>query len=210
LLETEESVPFYDHLSHIEELIISMISTAIETLGPALHRRRVEMLQSIAKPFPKVEYQDTVAMLGKRFGTNLSHREELRVVSAHGDRPVWIINFPEQLKFFNMKNLQDRPELVASADLLLPCAGETVGAAERECDYYRVIRKLRRSTMLTQMRKAGIDIRTFSWYLNVLRDRRVPIHSGCGIGLARMSQFILGHADIRKAAAFPLNRSMIL
>ena len=107
------------------------------------------------------------------------------------------------------KNSED-PRVVNSVDLILPICGEAVGGAEREYEYGKVLEKLQRSLMLKQIKAKGWNVNEFGWYLNNLKACGSLPHAGCGIGLSRITQFISGERDIRKATLFPLNRRMLL
>jgi aspartyl/asparaginyl-tRNA synthetase len=63
--------------------------------------------------------------------------------------------------------------------------------------------------MFKQLTERGGSIEDFKWYLEFYEKNRCP-HSGCGIGLNRVTQFILGTDDIRATTAFPMNRESIL
>jgi asparaginyl-tRNA synthetase len=88
-------------------------------------------------------------------------------------------------------------------------SGEAVGAAEREYRYDKLYRRLADSTMLRQLVEKGGSIEDFKWYLEFYKAHG-SLHSGCGIGLNRVTQFVLGTDDIRATTAFPLNKESIL
>ena len=108
-----------------------------------------------------------------------------------------------------MKENEENPLIVNSADLPLLFSGEAVGAAEREYEYEKLKKRLLNSTMLKQLIEKGGSPKDFDWYLEFYKKHGEP-HSGCGIGLNRVTQFILGSNDIRTTTVFPLNRESIL
>ena len=105
-----------------------------------------------------------------------------------------------------MRINDDDARIVNSTDLLLPFAGESAGAAEREHEYATIVERLHTSTMYERLLEHGAQPEDFDWYLDAHKDKEIPLHSGAGIGMARLAQFILGVEDIRDAVPFLLNR----
>jgi len=64
--------------------------------------------------------------------------------------------------------------------------------------------------MLKQLRAKGGSIRDFDWYIDAYRKYETGPHAGCGIGLNRVTQFMLGVNDIRMCTAYPLNRETLI
>jgi len=95
----------------------------------------VEGLRSVKKPFGRITYTKAVELLagyGVKWGDDLKSSHEKMLVNINGNKPLFVTHFPKAMKFFNMKENDESPEVVNSADLLLPAGGEAVGAAERE------------------------------------------------------------------------------
>jgi asparaginyl-tRNA synthetase len=88
-------------------------------------------------------------------------------------------------------------------------SGEAVGAAEREYRQDKLHGRLLNSSMFIQLVEKGGSIEDFKWYLEFY-EKQGFLHLGCGIGLNRVTQFILGVDDIRATTAFPMNRESIL
>ena len=105
---------------------------------------------------------------------------------------------------------EKNPKLVDSADLILPFGGEAVGAASREYRADRLKKRLSESQMLKQLKNKGGSIKDFDWYINVYRKYKTAPHAGCGIGLNRVTQFVLGVDDIRMCTAYPLNKETLV
>ncbi len=103
-----------------------------------------------------------------------------------------------------------RGVVVNSCDLLLPFSGESAGAAEREHEHDRIVERLKSSEMYKRLKQLGVEDEDFDWYLDAHKDKNIPLHSGAGIGMARVAQFILGTDDIREAVPFVLNRENLL
>ena len=102
------------------------------------------------------------------------------------------------------------PRVVNSTDLLLPFSGESAGAAEREHEHQVIVDRLHESDMYARLIAAGATDADFAWYLDAHIGREIPLHSGAGIGMARVAQFILGLDDIREAVPFLVNRDSLL
>jgi asparaginyl-tRNA synthetase len=124
-------------------------------------------------------------------------------VKAMGWKPLFITNYPTEIKFFNMRQVPGKDEIVNSADLLLPYAGESVGSAERENDHDKLVARLQDSQMFKVLSSRGKTLDDFKEYLDFIKENPV-LHSGCGIGFARVAQSVLGLPDIRMATAYPL------
>ena len=149
-----------------------------------------------------------MAAYGVTWGDDLKSYHEQFLVKIHGDRPLFITHYPKAIKFFNMRVNSKNPQIVNNTDLILPCSGEAVGAAEREYEYEAVYERLAESNMLKQLVQRGGGISDFQWYLDFYKKHNVP-HAGCGIGLNRVTQFVLQTDDIRATTVFPLNRESL-
>jgi asparaginyl-tRNA synthetase len=214
LIELEFAGNFTELLEHIEGTIYSMINTVLQEREGELQLLGVntERLRKIKKPFEKITYTEAVGLLaeyGVKWGDDLKSHDEATIVQMMGNQPIFVTHFPKAMKFFNMRENDENPAIVNSADLLLPVGGEAVGAAEREYKYERLHRRLVNSSMFRQLVEKGGGIADFDWYLEFYKAHG-SLHSGCGIGLNRVTQFVLGTDDIRATTAFPLNRESIL
>jgi len=214
LIELEFAGDFEELLEHVEGTICSMINCALDERREELQLLNVnaERLRKLKSPFGRISYTEAVKLLaehGVRWGDDLKSRHEALLVNLSGNQPLFVTHFPKAIKFFNMKENDDNPTIVNSADLLLPISGEAVGAAEREYRYDKLYQRLIDSTMFKQLVQKGGSIEDFRWYLEFYKEHRI-LHSGCGIGLNRVTQFMLGVDDIRASTAFPLNRESIL
>lgn len=214
LIELEFAGGFKELLEHIEGLICSMVGCLLREREEELQLLSVdtERLRKIRRPFKKVTYTEAVELLaeyGVEWGDDLKSYHEKKLVEMNVNQPQFVTHFPKAIKFFNMKENEENAAIVNSADLLLPLSGEAVGAAEREFRYEKLYKRLVNSTMFRQLVEKGGSIEDFGWYLEFYKEHGI-LHSGCGIGLNRVTQFALGTDDIRATTAFPLNRESIL
>lgn len=209
LIEIEFPGDFERLLTHIESTVHAMIHAAAE-LKDELDLLGVdpERLKEIKKSFARMTYSEAITKL-RHLGIKIEFGDDLKSMhekTLAGNAPLFITHYPEAIKFFNMKR---NGNLVNSCDLILPFSGEAAGAAEREHNYDLLIEKLEHSPMYARLLEKGKDIKDFEWYLNIVKEHSIQ-HSGCGIGLNRIMQFILGSDDIRASTAFPMNRESLM
>jgi len=211
LLEIEFEGDFNELLEHIENTICNMIS---ETLKEEKILKEIgvdtERLKSVKKPFKKITYDEAVKKVGLEWGSDLKSKHEKMLVEMYGNQPLFITHFPKPIKFFNMRENDFKSDIVNSTDLILPGSGEAVGAAEREYRYEKLKERLKNSEMMKKLEARGGGMQDFQWYLDCVKNHGIKLHSGCGIGLNRVTQFVLGTDDIRKCTVFPLNSETIM
>lgn len=119
--------------------------------------------------------------------------EHEKYLCQHFDNsPVFITNYPIDIKAFYMKNNPDE-KTVACFDLLLPEIGELIGGSMRE-DNYDVLRE--------KAQKTGLDMSNLGWYFDLRKYGYAP-SGGFGLGLERLIMFISGTENIRDTIAFP-------
>lgn len=197
-------------LAHIEGTVKRMVRGALEEektlreLGANVDRA-VYMAE---QPFGRITYRQAIEILNNRgypvqFGDDLKAHHEQEVVSQTG-KATFITHYPETIKFFNMRRDRKDGTVVQSADLILPTSGESVGSAVREEDSRLLEEKLLASKMYELHKQRGGSRKEFEWYLDAVKADPVP-HAGCGIGLSRVVQSILGREDIRKSTAYAMN-----
>jgi Aspartyl/asparaginyl-tRNA synthetases len=214
LIEIEFKGNFLELLDHIEKILHGMIEEVVKNCTKDLQTLGInkDRLTSITPPFKKITYNEAVDILqefGVRWGDDLKSQHEQFLVERFGSRPLFVTHFPKSIKFFNMKENDLDPRIVDSADLLLPYSGEAVGAAEREYKYENLLLRLSESSMLNMLKQRGGSIDDFQWYLDYYKEFGGCPHSGCGIGLNRITQFIIGSKDIRECTVWPMNKETI-
>ena len=207
LIELEFAGTFEELLEHIEGVIVSMAQSVLRKMTSRwLDRNR---LRQVVAPFPRIMYTEAIQTLDREFGHDITREEEQTLVQRHGNTPLFITHYPKQMKFFNMIENEENPQLVNSADLILPFGGEAVGAASREYRADKLLKRLEESQMLRQLLAKGGSIEDFDWYIDVYKQYETAPHAGCGIGLNRVTQFVLGVDDIRMCTAYPLNKETL-
>ncbi len=199
----EPEVAFNDSAANmrLQESFVSYIVARV------LDRRKDELaelerdtapLERVVPPFPRIAYGDAVARLN-RLGSDLAWGADLggddeTLLAREYDRPVFVFNYPKQVKAFYMKENPADPRTVLNNDCLAPEGyGEIIGGSQREDDYQK---------LLARIVEQGLDPEGYRWYLD-LRKYGTFVHSGFGMGIERTVAWICGIAHIREAIAFP-------
>lgn len=157
------------------------------------------------QPFQRVSYTDAVELLEKSdekfeyavsWGTDLQAEHERFLTEKHFQSPVILYDYPASIKPFYMKvndgTAEDR-KTVRAMDVLVPRVGEIIGGSQRED---------RLDVLESRMAEQDLDAEDYWWYLDLRRFGTVP-HSGFGLGLERMVQFVTGMSNIRDVIPFP-------
>jgi asparaginyl-tRNA synthetase len=214
LVEFEFPGGFDELLIHIENTVHAMVQRAIHYRKAELEFLGVDMnkLKKVKTPFRRITYTEAIEQL-KEKGVSVSWGDDLKshheaMIVADGV-PTFITHYPEAIKFFNMRRNPENPLVVNSSDLILPHSGEAVGSAEREFDHELLRGKLLKSEMYRKLTARGKSISDFEWYFDLIKQNPMQ-HAGCGIGLNRVTQFVLGTSDIRATTAYPMNLESLL
>jgi asparaginyl-tRNA synthetase len=201
MVEPEVAFNDSDANMRLQESFVSYI------VARALDRRKEELkelerdtapLERVQPPFPRISYTDAVARLHQlgsdmQWGGDLGGDDETLLAKEY-DRPVFVYNYPKQVKAFYMKENPADPRTVLNNDCLAPEGyGEIIGGSQREDDYDRLVARIHQQEL---------DPERYRWYLD-LRKYGTFVHSGFGLGIERTVAWICGIAHIREAIAFP-------
>lgn len=159
-----------------------------------------------AHSFERITYTEAITILKesrpnkkKKFvypiqdwGVDLQSEHERYLVEQHFKKPVVITDYPSTIKAFYMRQNGDG-RTVAAMDILFPGIGEIIGGSQRE---------ERLDKLETAIQRLGMDTSALQWYLDTRRFGTVP-HSGFGLGLERLAQFVTGMENIRDVTPFP-------
>ena len=214
----DEEKMFMALLNHIQTTVQGMIREVLKDnskiLKTAYHRDVTKLEQAAKINFLKINYEDVVKVLNKndfnqlKFGDDLKAEHEQMVVKLLNKKgselPVFIMRYPKEIKFFNMKVSTQDPRVVLSADLIFPYSGEGTGSAVREHDFNKLNQRLLTSTMYKLHLQRGGTYADFSWYLKIIKSKKTNPHAGYGIGNERVIQYIFGEEDIRNVSLFSL------
>jgi asparaginyl-tRNA synthetase len=199
----EPEVAFNDSDANMrlqEEFVSYLVSRALDRRQEELKEleRDLAPLQRVVAPFPRISYTDAVIRLNDlgsdiTWGNDLGGDDET-LLAREFDRPVFVYNYPKQVKAFYMKENPDDPRTVLNNDCLAPEGyGEIIGGSQREDSYDR---------LLARINELGLDPEVYRWYLD-LRKYGTFVHSGFGLGVERTVAWICGIPHIREAIAFP-------
>ena len=122
----------------------------------------------------------------------IPERDRLRRIAALYKKPVFLTDYPKEIKAFYMKQNADG-KTVAAADLLVPGIGELCGGSQREEDYDKLYNRIK---------ELGMNPEDYSWYLD-LRKYGGTTHSGFGMGFERMIMYLTGISNIRDVLPYP-------
>ncbi|RMI17111.1 MAG: asparagine--tRNA ligase [Calditrichaeota bacterium] len=162
----------------------------------------LERLENIVtSQFERITYTEAIDILkqsGEKFeypvewGSDLQTEHERYLTEKVFQKPVFVINYPKEIKAFYMR-LNDDEKTVAAMDLLFPGVGEIIGGSQREERY---------EVLLNRIRELGLDEQAYWWYLDLRKYGTVP-HAGYGLGFGRALMYITGMANIRDVIPFP-------
>ena len=155
----------------------------------------------INSDFARVSYTDAIKELEKHndefefkvsWGVDLQTEHERYLCEKIYKKPVFVKDYPKDIKAFYMKQNSDG-KTVAAADLLVPGIGEIIGGSQREEDYTK---------LLSRMKELNMPLENYSWYLD-LRKYGSCVHSGFGLGFERAIMYLTGMQNIRDVIPFP-------
>lgn len=165
---------------------------------PGLTDRLLNVLNS---PFARVKHKEAIDILLQsnvkfentpRHGQDINTEHEKYLTEKYFKSPVFVIDWPKDIKAFYMR-MNDDGQTVAAMDLLVPGSGELVGGSQREerLDY-----------LIKRMDELGIPKADLEWYLD-LRRYGGCVHSGFGMGFERLIMYLTGVENIRDVIPFP-------
>ena len=163
----------------------------------------LERLDNVANnAFVRLTYTEAIEILKQNadkfddknifWGKDLQSEHERFLTESVFQKPVFLTDYPKEIKAFYMKQNPDG-KTVAAADLLVPGIGELVGGSQREDDYDKLYNRIKELDMNPE---------DYSWYLN-LRRYGGTTHAGFGLGFERMVMYLTGIANIRDVVPYP-------
>ncbi|MGD9726540.1 MAG: asparagine--tRNA ligase [Nitrospiraceae bacterium] len=189
-----------DMMTLAEEFLISIVERVVASRRAELQvlERDVSKLERIRAPFPRMTYEDGVALLQRKgnstkLGDDFGGDEET-ILSNEFDRPVIVHRYPASMKAFYMQNDPDRPDLALCMDILAPEGyGEIIGGGQRIHEYDK---------LYARILEHHLPEEAFKWYLDLRRYGSVP-HAGFGMGIERAVAWICGLEHVRETIPFP-------
>ena len=191
-----------DFIKSIIRNVIKNCKEELEFFNERAEKGLIEKLESVvSSDFAQVKYTEAVEILknsGKEFkfpvewGCDLQTEHERYLTEEYYKKPVFVTDYPADIKAFYMKMNPDG-KTVAATDLLVPGIGEIIGCSEREAD----LEKLKAA-----MLKRNMPIDAYTSYIDTRKFGSVP-HSGFGLGLERILMYITGVQNIRDTLLYP-------
>ncbi len=174
----------------------------IEFLNNFVDKGLIERLKNVSEnEFVRLTYTKAIEILEKvkdRFefpvywGCDLQSEHERYLTEQVYKKPVFLTDYPKEIKAFYMR-LNDDQKTVAAVDMLVPGIGELLGGSQRE---------EREEVLRARMAELGLREEDYWWYLN-LRKYGGTVHSGFGLGFDRMIMYLTGISNIRDVLPFP-------
>ncbi len=155
----------------------------------------------VSSDFARVTYTEAVEILEKNndnfeykvsWGADLQTEHERYLTEEVYKRPVFVTDYPKEIKAFYMKQNEDG-KTVAAVDCLVPGIGEIIGGSQREDDYDK---------LLARMKELGLKTEDYKFYLD-LRKYGSTRHAGFGLGFERCIMYLTGMGNIRDVVPFP-------
>ena len=191
-----------DMVKYIINYVLEHCPEEMEFFNAFVDKGLLERLHNIVNSdFIRITYTKAVELLlesGQKFeypvewGIDLQTEHERYITEQIFKAPVFVTDYPKDIKAFYMKQ-NDDGKTVAACDLLVPGIGELVGGSEREVDFDK---------LKARIEELGMDEENYEWYLDLRRYGGCP-HAGFGLGFERMMQFVTGMANIRDVEAYP-------
>ncbi len=189
-----------------EELVTYLVGRVLDRRREELKmlERDVSKLEAIARPFPRLTYDEAAAVLKDkgtdfRYGNDFGGGDET-VLSERNASPLMVTHYPAAVKAFYMQPDPRRPESALCVDVLAPEGyGEIIGGSQRIHDYDLLLRRIH---------EHGLPEAAFKWYLEIRRYGTVP-HSGFGMGIERTVSWLCGIHHLREAIPYPRTLSRI-
>lgn len=191
-----------DMVRYIIKDVMENCEEEIKFFNSFVDKNLIERLTKVAnKSFKKLTYTEAIDILqrsGEKFeypvewGMDLQTEHEKYLSEKVVDGPVFVTDYPKEIKAFYMR-LNDDKKTVAATDLLVPGIGELIGGSQRE----------ERFELLDQkMDELGFNKEEYKWYLDLRKYGGVK-HGGFGLGFERMVMYMTGMSNIRDVIPFP-------
>lgn len=191
-----------DMMKYIITYVMENAKDEMQFFNSFIQKGLLEKLENIVESgFARVTYTKAIELLKESkhkfeipvtWGMDLKTEHERYLAENIFKRPVFVTDYPKDIKAFYMK-LNEDGKTVRAVDLLAPGIGEIIGGSQREDDYDK---------LLTVIEQKGLKKENYEWYLELRKYGSVP-HSGYGLGFERMLMYITGIENIRDVLPFP-------
>ena len=189
-------------LKYIINYVLEHAPEEMNFFNSFIDKGLLERLRHVAdSDFARVTYTEAIALLEKHndkfeykvsWGCDLQTEHERYLTEEIYKRPVFVTDYPKEIKAFYMK-LNPDGKTVAAVDCLVPGIGEIIGGSQREDDYDK---------LLSRIRELGLKEEDYSFYLDLRKYGSVR-HAGFGLGFERCVMYLTGMSNIRDVVPFP-------
>ena len=197
LMDNEEEM-----IKYVISYVMKECKDEMEFLNKFVDKGLIERLNNIVNnEFVRLDYTEAIKILEKvkdRFtfpvswGTDLQSEHERYITEEVYKKPVFLKNYPKEIKAFYMRQ-NDDGKTVAAVDLLVPGIGELVGGSQRE---------ERLDVLTNRIKELGLNEEDYAWYVNT-RRYGTNVHSGYGLGFERLVMYLTGVSNIRDVELYP-------
>ncbi len=191
-----------DFLRYLVTYALENCAEDLDFFNQRIEKGLIEKLETLAKAeFSTMTYTEAVEQLQKsgqafefpvEWGHDLQSEHERYLTEKVCNGPVFVTDYPKQIKAFYMR-MNDDGKTVAAMDLLVPRVGEIIGGSQRE-ERFDILK--------ARMEAQGIGADDMSWYLDIRRWGSCP-HAGFGLGFERLIMYLTGMENIRDVIPFP-------
>ena len=210
MMEPEVAFADLDDIMELEEEMIKYLinhllancKDEVEFFNNFVDKTLLDRLNNvISNDFAKVTYTEAIEILKKNnanfefpveWGSDIQTEHERYLAETTFKKPVFVTDYPREIKAFYMKQ-NDDGKTVRACDLLMPGIGEVTGGSQREDNLEK---------LLNRMAECGLKEKDYWWYLNLRKYGSVE-HSGFGIGFERFLMYVTGVSNIRDVELFP-------
>ena len=197
LMDNEEEM-----IKYVINYVMTECKDELEFLNKFVDQGLIERLSNIVNnDFIRLDYTEAISILEKvkdrfqfpvKWGIDLQSEHERYITEEVYKKPVFLKNYPKDIKAFYMRQ-NDDGKTVAAVDLLVPGIGELIGGSQRE---------ERLDKLTSRMQELGLNEADYSWYLDT-RRYGTNVHSGYGLGFERLIMYLTGVSNIRDVEIFP-------
>ena len=197
LMDNEEEM-----LKYVIKYVMDECKDELEFLNKFVDTGLIERLKGIVEnSFVRLDYTEAIDILKKvkdrfefpvEWGVDLQSEHERYLTEEVYKKPVFLMNYPKDIKAFYMR-LNDDGKTVGAVDLLVPGIGELIGGSQREERLEKLVQRIH---------ELGLNEEDYAWYLDT-RRYGTNVHSGYGLGFERLVMYLTGISNIRDVEFFP-------
>ena len=189
-------------LKYVIKYVMENAKEEMEFFNKFVDKGLIERLNNVVQSdFARISYTKAIELLKSsdekfeypvEWGCDLQTEHERYITEKVYKKPVFVTDYPKEIKAFYMR-LNEDSKTVAAMDLLVPGIGEIIGGSQREERY---------DVLVDRMKESGLDPEEYSWYLD-LRKYGTARHAGFGLGFERAIMYMTGMTNIRDVISFP-------